>query len=159
MDIIEIWKYVAVFLSCTVFFSKVGMTAAVAVFKFHYLKCIITSCAGGIFSTVIFTYLSAGIIKWWEKLKSRWYKSHVPKKRFTKSNRRIIKIVHRFGLSGIAFLTPSLLSMPVGAFLGERFYRKKGKVILYISISTFLWSNALYFIYLAFYSSLKSWFE
>lgn len=157
MDIVEIWEYTAVFLSCTLFFSKVGMTAAVAVFKFHYLKCIITSCAGAITSTIVFTYLSAGIIRWWEKLKGRWYTTHQHKPIFTKANRRIIRIKTRFGLTGIAILTPILLSMPLGAFLGERFFKKKGKVIVYISISTVLWSNILYFLYYLLYHSFKAW--
>jgi hypothetical protein len=132
------------------------MPAAVYAFDYNYLQCILTSCAGAIFSTIVFTYLSDGIIKWWEKFKDKWITKKGPKKHFTKSNRRIIKIKNRFGLVGIAALTPILLSIPLGAFLAERFYKDKKKVIIYISIATVFWSNALYFIFLLFYKGYKA---
>ena len=152
----EIGKYISVFLACTFFFSKMGMPAAVYAFDYNYLQCILTSCSGAIFSTIFFTYLSDGIIKWWDKLKDKWITKKGPKKHFTKSNRRIIRIKNRFGLIGIAALTPILLSIPLGAFLAERFYKDKKKVIIYISIATFFWSNALYFIFLLFYKGYKA---
>lgn len=132
------------------------MPMAVTVFDFNYLQCILTSCAGAFFSTVIFTYLSDGIIKWWNKLKDKWITKKDPKKHFTKSNRRIIKIKNRFGLIGIAVLTPVLLSIPLGAFLAERFFKDKKKVIIYITISCVFWSNALYFIFLLTYKGYKA---
>ena len=99
-----------------------------------------------VFSTIIFTYLSDVIIKWWDKLKDKWVTKKGPKKHFTKANRRIIKVKHRFGLVGIAALTPVLLSIPLGAFLAERFYKDKKKVILYTAISLLVWANIYYFI-------------
>ena len=141
----EIGKYISVFLASTVVF-KLGMPIAVAAFKLNYLKCIISTTAGGVFSTIIFTYLSDVIIKWWDKLKDKWVTKKGPKKHFTKANRRIIRIKHRFGLIGIAALTPVLLSIPLGAFLAERFYKDKKKVILYTAISLLVWANIYYFI-------------
>jgi hypothetical protein len=143
-------------LLCSLFFSKLGMPAAVILFKFDFLKVFIVSCAGGIGGTVFYTYLSAGILRWWEKFKHTrpYFKK---KKIFTKGNRRIIKIKHRFGLTGIAVLTPVLLSIPLGAFLAERFYKKKLKVILAISIWVVIWSVVFYFIYYYFYDFFKGW--
>ncbi len=152
----QIGRYISVFLACTLFFSKIGMPAAVYAFDYNYLQCILTSCAGAIFSTIVFTYLSDGIIKWWNKLKDKWITKKDPKKHFTKSNRRIIKIKNRFGLVGIAALTPIILSIPLGAFLAERFFKDKKKVIIYISIATVFWSNALYFIFLLAYKGYKA---
>ncbi len=159
MSAAEFWKIVSVFFSCAFFFGKIGMPAAVGLFKFNFAKSVAVSCAGGIFGTVVSTYLSAGIIKWWEKLKSKWFASHKPKKKFTWLNRRIIMVKHRFGLLGIALLSPILLSIPLGAFLCERFYKKKSKVILYLSGSVVFWSVSLYFVFLFFYSTFKSWFN
>ena len=152
----EIGKYISVFLASTFFFSKIGMPTAVKVFDFNYLQCIISSSAGAISSAIVFTYFSDVIIKWWEKFKDKWIKKKGPKKHFTKSNRRIIKIKNRFGLIGIAALTPIILSMPLGAFLAERFYKDKKKVIIYLSISTLIWSNILYFIFLSFYKGYQA---
>ena len=152
----EIGRYISVFLACMFSFSKMGMPAAVYAFDYNYLQCILTSCAGAIFSAIIFTYLSDGIIIWWNKLKDKWITKKTTKKHFTKSNRRIVKIKNRFGLTGIAVLTPILLSIPLGAFLAERFFKDKKKVIIYISISCVFWSNALYFILLLAYKGYKA---
>ena len=141
----EIGKYISAFLASMVVF-KIGMVTAAGLFKLNYLKCIISTTAGGVFSTIIFTYLSDVIIKWWDKLKDKWVTKKGPKKHFTKANRRIIKVKHRFGLVGIAALTPVLLSIPLGAFLAERFYKDKKKVILYTAISLLVWANIYYFI-------------
>lgn len=156
MDNTELWKYISVFLSSTLFFSKIGMPTAVGLFKFHYLKSILTSCAGAIFSTVVFTYLSDVILKWWDKLKDKFFTKKGPKKKFTKTNRMVIRVKHRFGLAGIAALAPFIISIPLGAFLGERFYKDKKKVILYISVSTIIWSNILYGVYYFLYYSARS---
>lgn len=86
------------------------------------------------------------------------FSSKHPKKIFTKFNRRVIRIKHRFGLTGIAILTPIFLSIPIGAFLAERFYKDKKKVILYLSISAIAWCFILYFLFLFFYESFKSLF-
>jgi hypothetical protein len=153
---LEIGRYISVFLVCMFSFSKMGMPAAVYAFDYNYIQCILTSCAGAIFSTIIFVYLSDGIIKWWNKFKEKWFSKKSEKKHFTKLNRRIVKIKNRFGLIGIAALTPILLSMPLGAFLAERFYKDKRKVIIYISISCVFWSNALYFIFLLAYKGYKA---
>lgn len=141
---------------CSLFFAKLGMPAAVILFKFNFFKVFIASCAGGIGGTIFYTYLSAGLLKWWEDYKDR-KNLFTKKKIFTKSNRRVIRIKNRFGLTGIAILTPVLLSIPLGSFLAERFYKDKRKVILAISSWVMIWSVVCYFIYYFFYDSLKGW--
>ena len=49
------------------------------------------------------------------------------------------------------------LSIPIGAFLAERFYKDKKKVIIYLSISAISWCFVLYFIYLFFYDTFRAW--
>jgi len=155
----EFWKIVSVFVSCGLFFGKIGMPAAVALFKFNFWKSICISCAGGITSTVIFTYTSEQILNFWNRLKERWFKKHSHPRTFTRTNRLVVKVKRRFGLLGIALLSPILLSIPVGAFLGERFYRDKRKVIIYLSGSVIFWSITLYFLFLFFYKTFESWFH
>jgi hypothetical protein len=150
-------KVLTVVLFCSLFFSKLGMPAAVILFKFDFLSVFIVSNIGGIGGSILYTYVSAGILKWWNNYKHKKFAIRHPKI-FTRSNRRIIRIKHRFGLAGIAILTPILLSIPLGAFLGERFYKKKSKVIIYLSVSTVFWSVVFYFIYYFFYDALKGWF-
>jgi hypothetical protein len=149
-------KILTVVLFCSLFFSKLGMPAAVILFKFNFLQVFIVSNIGGVGGTIFYTYLSAGILKWWDRYKHKKL-TRKKKKIFTKGNRRIIRIKQKFGLLGIAILTPVLLSIPLGAFLGERFYKKKGKVILYLSVSCVIWSVVFYFIYYFFYDFFRGW--
>ncbi len=151
----DFWKIFTVFISCGLFFGKVGMPSAVVLFKFNFLKVFLVSVSGGIGGNIFFTYLSAGIIKWWKKFKAKYFREHKHPKVFTKRNRFIIKIKKRFGLYGIAFLSPILLSQPLGAFLAERFYKNKKKVIFAMSVAVVFWSVALYFLFLFFFEATK----
>jgi hypothetical protein len=158
MDSTEIWKFISAALACTISLSKIGIPTVIAIYKSNYVLALLSSCTGAVFGSIIFTYLFAGILKWWDKIKEGMFSSKHPKKIFTKFNRRVIRIKHRFGLTGIAILTPIFLSIPIGAFLAERFYKDKKKVILYLSISAIAWCFILYFLFLFFYESFKSLF-
>lgn len=158
MDSTDVLQFISAALACTVSLSKIGIPAVIAIYKSNYLLALVSSCTGAVFGSIVFTYLFAGILKWWDKLKEGMFTSKHPKKIFTKFNRRVIRIKHRFGLTGIAILTPIFLSIPIGAFLAERFYKDKKKVIIYLSISAIAWCFVLYFIYLFFYDTFKSWF-
>jgi hypothetical protein len=59
---------------------------------------------------------------------------------FTPRNRRIVKLWVRYGLGGIALLTPVLLSIPIGTFIATRLEKNRGKILLYISLSVIFWS-------------------
>jgi len=124
-------------------------------FKYNFLKVSAVAISGGVFGSVLFTYVSDFLLKWWERYKHKHLK--IKKKIFTKGNRRIIKIKHRFGLAGIAILSPVLLSIPLGAFLGDRFYKNKKKVIIYLCVSVIGWNFILYFLFYFFHDSLKAW--
>jgi hypothetical protein len=151
----ELVKIFSVFITCTFFFVKLGMPTAVIVFKYNFIKVILVSCAGGITGNIIFTHLSASILKWTHAYKLKRNKDH-KKIIFSKSTRRIIRIKNRFGLAGIAFITP-LISQPIGAFFAEKFFKDKKKVILYLSVSVVFWSVAIYFILYLFHDKLKGW--
>lgn len=83
-------------------------------------------------------------------------KRNIKKKIFTKTTRRMIRIKHRFGLAGIAAITP-LISQPIGAFFAEKFFKDKKKIIFYLSISVIIWAMGLYFILYLFHDQLKVW--
>jgi hypothetical protein len=135
------------------FFLKIGMPAAVLLFDYNFVKVIATTVSGGIFGVVVFTYLSDALIKWWNRYRLRRFNKKY--KSFSKSNRRIIRVKSRFGLMGIALVSPILLSIPVGAFLCDKFYKNKKKVMLYLSVSVIFWDILLYFIFYFFHDSLQ----
>lgn len=158
MDSTDVLQFISAALACTISLSKIGIPTVIAIYKSNYLLALLSSCTGAVFGSILFTYLFAGILKWWDNLKIGMFSSKHPKKIFTKFNRRVIRIKHRFGLTGIAILTPIFLSIPIGAFLAERFYKDKRKVIIYLSISSIAWCFLLYFVYLFFYDTFRSWF-
>ncbi len=148
-------KILSVFLTCS-FAFKIGFPTTFMVLDQNFMQVILVSCGGGIAGNILFTNLSAAILKAIHNFRAKRGLIH-RKKVFTKFNRRVIRIKQKFGLAGIAFITPIFLSTPVGAFLAERFFKDKKKIILYLSAATVLWAFALYFILLFFHDSLKGW--
>jgi hypothetical protein len=159
MDSNEIWKFISAVLANTISLSKIGIPTVILIYGSNYVMALLSSCIGAVLGTVVFTYLSAGILKWWSRLKERWFPSKTPKKKFTSGNRRVIRIKRRFGLVGIAVITPVILSIPIGAFLAERFFKDKKKVILYLSVSGVIWCFVFYFAFLFFYDTFKALFN
>lgn len=150
----EVLKVISVLIPCALF-GKVGMLSAVAAFKFNFWKVMAVTMSGGIGGSALFTYVSAGVIKWWNRLKHKYFTTHKHPRVFTRTNRIVIKAKQRFGLYGIAFLTPVLLSFPLGAFIAERFYKDKKRVILALSIAVIVWNLALYFLFYFFWGITK----
>ena len=149
-------KVLSVFLTCTVFVGKAGVPAAIVLFDHHLPSILIVCTAGGLTGNIVFTYLSAAIIRGIHNYRAKRGLIH-KKAIFTARNRRIVKIKNTFGLPGLTFITPMFLSTPLGAFLAERFFRDKLKIILYLSISVVFWELVLYFISLLFYDEVKQW--
>ncbi len=152
----EFVKILSVFVTCALAFGKIGFPTAFLVFNSNFIKVILVTCAGGISGNILFTYLSAFLLKWRHNYRLKKHKIHA-RQIFTKFNRRVIRIKQRFGLAGIAFITPVILSTPVGAFLADRFYKDKKKVILYLSLSTVFWALALYCLLYFFQDQVKVW--
>jgi len=131
------------------------------VYGFGYFETIITTTAGGIIGVLFFYYLSGMLIRLVRRLTPRiqpyfnpireeifslfQYQPSQPieikkKKIFTKKNRFIIFTRKRFGLIGIAILTPVLLSIPLGTFLTAKYYPRQKYKLLYLTISVVFWS-------------------
>ncbi len=146
-------KIFSVFLSCIFFFAKIGVPSAILVFKFDFLQVFIVSVSSGIFGTIFFTYFSAALIRWWSNFRAK--KNLFPNQKvFTKTNRRIIRIKNKFGLIGLAFLTPVFPGIPIGSFLAERFFANKRRIISYFGLSIVCWTLAIYATFYFFKRSL-----
>jgi hypothetical protein len=73
----------------------------------------------------------------------RYVTSKKKKNIFTPRNRRIIRIWKKYGLWGVAWLTPILLSIPIGTFIMTRLEKKKKKIVFKLLISIVTWSFTL----------------
>ncbi len=135
-------------------------------YGFNYFQTVIFTTAGGILGILFFYFLSKWIIRQYNKLcpvvfsyftgekvekaKKILNCDQPPKKKFTRKNKIIINIRRKYGFFGIIFLTPILLSIPIGAFLAQKYYSKKANVLVYMSISIVLWSffiSSIFFLF------------
>lgn len=110
--------------------------------KLSFWESVLFGIFSGTFGIVVFMFLSSGILSLWNwfKIKTGLFKRKKPKKKFSKMKRRWVQMKWKFGLPGIAILTPILLSIPIGCFIAMRYYKNKKKVFLYLFLSVVFWS-------------------
>lgn len=133
----------------TILFSSFKFAATfplvVLQFEFSFAETILWTNVGGILGVYFFAFLSEKLIAWWKRTFRRPRRDFdedgaQPKQIFTKRKRRIVRLKQQYGLIGIAFATPILLSIPVGVFLVVRYYRSSRAKFLYLMASNLLWS-------------------
>lgn len=59
--------------------------------------------------------------------------------KFTRTNKMIARIRSKYGMPGIVILTPFVLSIPLGAFLGTKYFHHKRGFIPWMLLSIFSW--------------------
>ncbi|TNF23976.1 MAG: hypothetical protein EP314_08545 [Bacteroidetes bacterium] len=109
---------------------------------FGYLETLLITSIGGLIGVTFFYYLSSAImalIARWSSRKTSG-KTKKRKKKFTWKNKLIVHVKREYGLIGLAALTPTILSIPVGTFLAARYFRDPKQVITYLSASVVVWS-------------------
>lgn len=95
------------------------------------------SVAGMMTSVLVFSYIG-------EKLQQIWVTRFRPaSKRFSKRNRIIVSVWGKFGLGGLAFLTPLLLSPMVGTILAVSFGESRKRILGAMFVSALFWGIAL----------------
>jgi hypothetical protein len=65
------------------------------------------------------------------------------RKIFSARSRRFVRLWRRYGLIGVAFLTPVIISIPVGTILVNAFEDNKAKIFIYMFFSILFWSVLL----------------
>lgn len=118
-----------------------------------FAESIVSMAVGGLIGVFFFYYLSGLIVMIFMKYikpvfikkKKEYLEHHHIKKKpvFTKKNKLIIKIKTKWGMYGIVILTPVLLSIPIGAFLANKYFSNNKRILLYLSISVIFWSVVL----------------
>lgn len=110
--------------------------------KLNFLELFIPTTLGAVITMLVFYYTSELIIekslqKKIEKNKKEIAEGKIPKqkKKFTRTNKTIIKIKSKLGQLGITLLAPLFLSIPIGSIICAKFYRHK-KTTLFFMLST-----------------------
>ncbi|WAC11034.1 hypothetical protein [Dyadobacter pollutisoli] len=131
-------KYLSVALASTLKFF--GGPIAGVILKLTWVETAICSAVGMMFTVLLLTYVGGGI----QALLKKHRKS--PAKKFTRTTRIAVNIWKRFGIIGIAFLTPPLFTPIFGPILAVAFKVPRASIFLWMSISAILWGLGISYI-------------
>ncbi|MCE7068688.1 hypothetical protein LZG74_00140 [Dyadobacter sp. CY327] len=131
-------KYFSVALASTLKFF--GGPIAGVVLKLTWLETAICSAIGMMFSVFVLTYVGGAIQDFIKKRRK------TPPKKFSRTNRIAVNIWKRFGIIGIAFLTPPLFTPLFGPILAVAFKVPRPAIFLWMSASAIIWGLAISYI-------------
>ncbi len=133
-------KYGTVFIGSMfkfIFGPLAGTAAGLATWE----TCLLTF-GGMMTSVVIFSLVgSEARTAWVQRLRRRRQA-----KAFSRRNRRLVFIWRRFGLRGVAFLTPLIFSPILGTVLAVSFGEPPRRIVPAMLVSAMFWSVALTFL-------------
>jgi hypothetical protein len=140
---------IVIFLSSTV---KFALASSAVVTGNLGISGTVSNILGGITGVIIFTYLGGYIRIWLLKT----FPNQLNKK-FSRGTRFLVKVRQHGGLTGIAFLTPILLSIPVGVLLALDLNTHKTKVVSSMVFSCIFWSAVFFVPYFFFNINVIGW--
>jgi len=134
-------------------FTPFGGPKAGLSFIETYVVCV----AGALLSASIFYFSSEFFLKRARnkrnELSRKSIETGIPlkqKKKFTKTNKLIVRIKHKLGIIGVAFYAPLFLSIPIGTIITAKFYGKEKRtfplIILGIGINGIITTGAAFII-------------
>lgn len=135
--------YTTFFLLSTIkfLFTPFGGPAVKLTFWETYFVCV----AGAVFSATIFYFSSELLMKRAHKKRLQAIKdakengTELPfKKKFTKTNKFIVRLKHRFGIYIVSMYAPLFLSVPIGTIITAKFYGKEKKTFPLIVLGMFV---------------------
>jgi len=127
-------------------------------YDFTFFETVIYSLIGGMLGVWVFTFFSLEIqfaIDWVKKRFRKAFSknpfsknsesadltdSPVRKKIFSKKSRRFVKLWRKYGMVGVAFITPVIISIPVGTVILNLFEDNKQKIFIYMFFSILFWA-------------------
>ena len=120
-------------------------------YEFTFLETNIYCIIGGMLGVWLFSFFGSQIEKFWHwikpkiihplhKLELLQKNESTKRKVFTKRNRLIVRIWKKYGPIGIAFLTPVILSIPIGTIIANYLIRDKQKMYWLLFASIAFWS-------------------
>jgi hypothetical protein len=127
----EILNYGAVYLGSMFKFILGPVYGAAA--ELTFFETFIFSFLGMMTTVTIFTFLGDSLR---EKMVAFFRKD---KKLFTPRNRKLVSIWNKYGVIGVAFLTPLFLSPIGGAIIANSFGGSKKRILGYMAASACFW--------------------
>jgi membrane protein DedA with SNARE-associated domain len=147
----EILKAIPVFLSSALKFILGPIEGYFA--KLHFITTIIATVGGMMLSVVAFTYfgdwLRRGLLKRFFKKKDESEIQHTKLRDFIK----------KYGLGGVAFLTPLFLTPIGGTIIAVSMGKPKNKIIIFMLISAITWALVFTFLSYWFGPKILKWLD
>ena len=128
----EILKGISIFLLTMLKFIA-GPTLGYAA-GFGFLTTVLITVGGMMASVILFTYLGSFLRN---KILRKFFKR---KKVFSPKTRRFVTIWKRYGVAGVAFLTPLVLTPIGGTIVLTSFGSPRRSIMIYMLISAIFWS-------------------
>ena len=132
----QVTKWMSVFFLSMVKF--IGGPVSATALGLNPWETIILSVLGMMTSVLIFSSLG-------KTFRASFIKRFKSPLLFTKSNRKIVSIWRKFGMEGVAFLTPVIFSPIIGTIVATSFGVSKKKIFVYMLISSIFWAIVLTF--------------
>lgn len=132
---LEIFKIISIILATMlkfIFGPILGYTAG-----YPYLLTVIITVIGMMCSVVLFTYFGLFLRK---NVIDRMFKK---RKTFSKRSRQFVRVWRKYGVKGVAFFTPLLLTPIGGTLVLAGFNTSKSQIIVYMLVSGVFWSLIL----------------
>ncbi len=143
-------KYLSVILASTL--KYLGGTFTGFALGLHWIETVIFSTVG-MMVTILLTNFAGTLIL---QLIGRFRKK--PQRKFTRLNRIAIKIWSKFGIAGIAFLTPALFTPPLGGALMVAFRAPRIPAFTWMLISGLVW-GVIFTLLVYQMSFIREWFH
>lgn len=154
MDALSQWSQIVVIVLLSIFKYGFGIFSAVNS-SIGFWPSILANLIGGGIGILLFIHFGYWITLKYYEIRYRTKTYH----RFSWWNRFLVKLKRKFGLIGIAFFSPIILTIPVGVMLALQITANKYKIFKYIFGGCIFWTCVFFilnqFIDLSFLHRLK----
>ncbi|MGD1846158.1 MAG: hypothetical protein ACFB10_12265 [Salibacteraceae bacterium] len=138
----DFWEYFLWFLTSSVkfFLAPLGMAPL-----YGFWPTLLVTTTGGWFGVLIFHFFGSYLLAAIAWLVNLVRYSGKKRKKFTLINKTVVRVKSRFGLWGVAVITPVLLSIPLGVVLSVRYFGAQTRNLWPFFITVAVWSAILTF--------------
>ena len=105
-----------------------------AMFDIPFAHAVLLTIAGMMLAVLIFTFAGSEIRKWWQ---GKFGKN---RKTFTPRKRNMVKVWRKYGIWGVAVLTPLIFTPIGGTMIAVSFGEKKSKILFAMLLSGTFWA-------------------